>query len=68
MAEVEPGSPAAKTGLREGDVILDVAGKSVKSPGDVADAVRSARSDKRKSVLMRVRSAQGVRFVAVPTA
>lgn len=68
VAEVEPGSPAAKTGLREGDVILDVAGKSVKSPGDVADAVRSARSDKRKSVLMRVRSAQGVRFVAVPTA
>jgi serine protease Do len=68
VAEVEPGSPAARTGLREGDVILDVAGKSVKRPADVADAVRSARSDKRKTILMRVRSAEGVRFVAVPTA
>lgn len=68
VAEVEPNSPAAKTGLREGDVILDVAGKSVKSPGDVAEAVRTARSDKRRSVLMRVRSTEGVRFVAVPTA
>ncbi len=68
VAEVEPGSPAARTGLREGDVILDVAGKAVKSPGDVADAVRTARSDKRKTLLMRVRSSEGVRFVAVPTA
>ena len=68
VAEVEPGSPAARTGLREGDVILDVAGKSVKRPADVADAVRSARSDNRKTILMRVRSAEGVRFVAVPTA
>ncbi|MFN3888958.1 MAG: Do family serine endopeptidase [Beijerinckiaceae bacterium] len=68
VAEVEPGSPAARTGLREGDVILDVAGKAVKRPADVADAVRAARSDKRKTILMRVRSAEGVRFVAVPTA
>jgi serine protease Do len=68
IAEVEPGSPAARTGLREGDVILDVAGKAVKQPADVADAVRSARSDNRRTVLMRVRSAEGVRFVAVPTA
>ncbi len=68
VAEVEPNSTAAKTGLREGDLILDVAGKSVKSPGEVADAMRTARSDKRKTVLMRVRSAEGVRFVAVPTA
>jgi serine protease Do len=68
VAEVEPGSPAARTGLREGDVILDVAGKAVRRPADVADAVRAARSDQRRTVLMRVRSAEGVRFVAVPTA
>ncbi|MBX9760021.1 MAG: Do family serine endopeptidase [Beijerinckiaceae bacterium] len=68
VAEVEPGSPAARNGLREGDVILDVAGKSVKRPADVANAVREARSSARKSILMRVRSAEGVRYVAIPTA
>jgi serine protease Do len=68
VSEVEPGSPAARTGLRQGDVILEVAGKPVRRPADVANAVRDARSDNRRSVLMRVRSTEGVRFVAVPTA
>jgi serine protease Do len=68
VAEVEPGSPAARTGLREGDVIMEVGGKAVRRPADVANAVREARSNARKSILMRVRSAEGVRFVAVPTA
>ena len=68
VAEVEPGSPASRIGLREGDVILDVGGKAVKRPADVAEAVRAARSDKRRTILMRVRSAEGVRFVAMPTA
>ncbi len=68
VSEVEPGSPAARTGLREGDVIMEVGGKAVKRPADVANAVREARSSARKSILMRVRSTEGVRFVAIPTA
>ena len=47
---------------------MEVGGKAVKRPADVASAVREARSNARKSILMRVRSAEGVRFVAVPTA
>jgi serine protease Do len=68
VAEVEPGSPAARNGLRQGDVILEVAGKAVRRPADVASAVRDARASDRKTVLMRVRSGEGTRFVAVPVA
>ncbi|MDB5569052.1 MAG: htrA [Hyphomicrobiales bacterium] len=64
---VEPDSPAAAQGLREGDVILEVAGKPVSRPADVADAVRTARQGDRKTVLMRVKSGEGTRFVAMPT-
>ncbi len=67
VVEVEPDSPAANQGLREGDVILEVAGKAVSRPADVADAVRSARQGDRKTVLLRVKSGEGTRFVALPT-
>jgi hypothetical protein len=40
--------------------------QAVSSPADVREAVSSAQSGGRKSVLMRVKSAQGMRFVAVP--
>ena len=36
VTDVQDGSPAAETGFRTGDVILDVGGKSVKSPSDAA--------------------------------
>ena len=63
---VEPNSAAAERGFKEGDVILEVAGKAVSTPGDVRDAIREARDGKKNSVLLRVRSGQGARFVAVP--
>lgn len=66
VAEVEPVSPAARQGLREGDVIVEVAGKPVLRPADVADAVREARRNDRKTVLMRVRTGDSTRFVALP--
>ena len=66
VAEVDPASPAARQGLREGDVIVDVAGKPVTRPAEVADAVREARRSDRKSVLMRVRTGDSTRFVALP--
>jgi serine protease Do len=52
--------------LQTGDVIIDVNGKAVSSPADVREAVSNAQSGGRKSVLRRVKSAQGMRFVAVP--
>jgi len=63
---VDPNSNAATRGVKQGDVILEVAGKSVASPGDISEAVKAARADNKNSVLMRVRSAEGSRYVAIP--
>ncbi len=64
---VDPDSTAADKGLKEGDVILEIAGKSVSRPSDVAQAIDSAKSGGKKSVLVRVKSGEGEHFVALPT-
>ena len=59
---------AAERGFKEGDVILEVAGKSVANPGEVREAINAARTDNKNSVLLRVRSGGSSRFVAMPLA
>jgi serine protease Do len=68
VTEVDPKSAAAERGFKEGDVILEVAGKTVSNAGDVRDAITAARSDNKNSVLMRIKSGGSSRFVAVPLA
>jgi serine protease Do len=68
VTEVDPKSAAAERGFKEGDVILEVAGKNVTSAGDVRDAIAAAKSDNKNVVLMRVKSGGQSRFVAVPLA
>src|SRR5438874_980382 len=68
ITKVEPKSAAADRWLKKGDVILEVAGKNVTKPGDVGDALEAARTDKKGSVLMRLRSGDASRYVAVPLA
>ena len=68
ITKVEPKSAAADRGLKKGDVILEVAGKNVANPGDVGEALDAARTDKRNSVLMRLRSGEASHYVAVPVA
>ncbi|WP_298871698.1 Do family serine endopeptidase [uncultured Bradyrhizobium sp.] len=68
VTEVDPKSAAAERGFKEGDVILEVGGKSVSTAGDVRDAITAARTDNKNSVLMRVKSGGQSRFVAVPIA
>jgi serine protease Do len=68
VTEVDPKSAAAERGFKEGDVILEVAGKSVANAGDVREALDAARGDNKNSVLMRVKSGGSSRFVAVPIA
>lgn len=68
VTEVDPKSAAAERGFKEGDVILEVGGKSVSSAGDVREAITAARTDNKNSVLMRVKSGGQSRFVAVPIA
>ncbi|HKO69653.1 MAG TPA: Do family serine endopeptidase [Bradyrhizobium sp.] len=68
VTEVDPNSAAAERGFKEGDVILEVAGKSVTNAGDVREAITTARADNKNSVLMRIKSGGSSRFVAVPLA
>ena len=68
ITEVDPKSAAAERGFKEGDVILEVAGKTVASAGDVRDAITAAKNDNKNVVLMRVKSGGQSRFVAVPSA
>ncbi|MDB5592962.1 Do family serine endopeptidase [Enterovirga sp.] len=65
VVSVDPDGPAAGKGIREGDVILEIGGKPVSTPSDVADGIKSARDDGRKAVLMRVKGADSTRFVAI---
>ena len=63
---VESDGPAAQHGLRTGDVILEVSGKQVAKPSDVRDALVAAHKAGRHDVLMRIKSAEATRFVALP--
>jgi serine protease Do len=68
VTAVDPSGPAAEHGFQTGDVILDVGGKTVANPGDVKSALTAAAASGKHSVLMRVKTADATRFVAVPFA
>ena len=68
VTKVDPKSAAADRGFKKGDVILEVAGKSVATAGDVREAIEAASTEKKNSVLMRLRSGDASRYVAVPLA
>jgi serine protease Do len=63
---IESDGAAAEHGLQTGDVILDVGGKSVSSVRDIRGALADARKNGRSNVLMRVKSGDATRFVALP--
>jgi serine protease Do len=65
ITEVESGSVAAEHGFRSGDVILSVANKPVKTPADVRDMIADAQKGGSRNVLVRVKSGDSIRFVAV---
>ena len=63
---VDPEGSAAEHGLKTGDVILDVAGKAVGDVSEVRKAMSEAKSQGKHDVLMRVKSADATKFVALP--
>jgi serine protease Do len=68
VTDVDPDGPAAERGVHAGDVILDVAGKAVDNPSEIRDAVEQARSAGKQAVLMRIKSGNTARYIAVPLA
>jgi serine protease Do len=65
VTEVDPNGVASEHGLKTGDVILEVAGKKVANPADVRSALGEAQKDGKKTILMRVKSGDATKFVAV---
>ncbi len=63
---VDSGGVAADHGFATGDVIVEIGGKSVSTPADVRDVVTSARTEGKRSVLVRVKKGDNMRFVALP--
>ena len=64
VANVAPGSPAAQAGIRQGDVIVGVGSEKVGSPGEAANAIRSAARKDHAVALRILRDGQSA-FVAV---
>jgi serine protease Do len=65
VVNVDPAGVGAEQGIRQGDVILEIAGKPVSDPGQVKAALNEAHKDGNKAVLMRLRSGDSSRFVAL---
>jgi len=63
---VDPTGLAADQGLELGDVILEVSGKSVATPGEIRSALGDARREGKQLAPLRLRSGDTTRFVAVP--
>ncbi len=66
VTKVDPDGIASEHGFQTGDVILEVAGKQVARPGDVRSALNEAQKGGKRSVLMRVKSGDTTKFVALP--
>jgi serine protease Do len=66
VTAVDPDGPAADHGMQIGDVILDVAGKTVSNPSDVNKEIADLTKDGKRTVLMRVKSGNVTKFVALP--
>ena len=63
---VDASGVAADRGFSTGDVILEVAGKSVSTPTDVRSVITAARTEGKRTVLVRVKKGDSTRFVALP--
>ena len=66
VVNVDPQGGAAEKGIQQGDLILEVGGKRVSTPREVRNDVQAAAKAGRHTVLLRVKSAAGTHFVAVP--
>ena len=68
VTEVDPDGLASEHGLKSGDVILEVGGTKVATGADVRKAVGDAQKNGKHAVIMRVKSHDTMKFVAIPIA
>jgi serine protease Do len=68
VIDIDPNGLASGHGFKTGDIILDVGGKKVVTPVDVRNAIRDAQMNGKRAVLMRLKSDEATRFVAIPIA
>src|SRR5262249_40391304 len=68
VTQIDPNGLAAEHGIKTGEVILDVGGKKVAAPGDVRSAISEAQKNGKRTMLMRVKSDDVTKFVAIPIA
>jgi len=66
VVALEANSPAAESGLAVGDVILEIGGKTVSNPADVRKAFAEVQHQGKRAALMRVKSGDATKFVALP--
>lgn len=67
VAEIDPDGAAARQGVRSGDVILEAGGRKVSTPEEVSRAIADARRAGNRAVMLRIKSGEGSRFVALTT-
>jgi serine protease Do len=65
VTKVDPNGVASEQGFATGDIILEVGGKKVSNPADVRTALNDAQKEGKRSVLMRVKSGENTKFVAL---
>jgi serine protease Do len=65
VTDVDPEQPAGEHGIKPGDIIRTVDGKTVASDADVLSAVGQAESEGKHVVLLNVKTSKGTRFVAL---
>ena len=67
VAEIDPDGLAARQGVRSGDIILEAGGQKVANPDDVTRAIADARRAGKGAVMLRVKSGDSTRSVALTT-
>ena len=66
ITDLDPTGKASERGLRQGDIILQAGGQTVEGPRDVSKAISGAEKAGKKAILLRVKSGDSVRFLALP--
>ncbi len=65
VSAVDADGLAATKGIKRGDVVLEVSGKAVTSPGDIENRISKISKAGKKTALFLIKSKRGKRFIAL---